>query len=294
MKVRFGYTIGPETDELSLGHLVDDLERLGFDLIWVPEILLSPTLDPIVALSFAAARTTRLKLGAHLVLPGRHPVQLAKQLVQLDRLSGGRLFMLAVLGVAQEADIGAQGIDRRRRASALEEMLPLMRRLWSGETVDHAGEHFRLEGVRLPVVPLDGPLEVWLGGQVTAALDRCGRVGEGWMPGGLLPHEAAEKKALIDRVAADNGRTVDPEHFGVNLYYAFESLPTEVAQRFAARRSGRPGEGLVPVGIDALHRRIDEWLEAGFSKFLLRPAVPPDDPSPELELLAREILPRTS
>lgn len=293
MKIRFGFTAGPETAPEVLGPLVDDLERLGFDSLWIPEVLLQPTLDPLVALSFAAARTTRLKLGTHLILPGRHPVTLARQLAHLDRVSGGRLLLVGVLGLPAEADAGAQGIGRKERAAAMEEMVPLLRRLWSGEPVDHEGPLFTLRGAQVTPRPHQEPLEMWLGGQAKRALARCGRLGDGWMPGLMLPGEAAALRPRIEEAAAAAGREIDPEHFGANLFYASGPLPKAVIDFFESQR-GAGGAEIIPVGLDALHARVDEWLEAGFSKFLLRPMVPPAQWTPELEWLAAEILPRST
>lgn len=293
MKIRFGFTAGNETSPDALGPLVDDLERLGFDSLWIPEVLLQPTLDPLVALSFAAGRTSKLKLGSHLILPGRHPVTLARQLAHLDRVSGGRLLLVCVIGLANEADAGAQGVDRKARASIIEEMVPLLRRLWTGEPVDHEGEHFRLANVSVTPTPAQEPLELWLGGKAKGALSRCGRLGDGWMPGLMLPREAAGIRPQIEAAAAEAGRVIDPEHFGANLFYASGPLPPEVVQLFKTQRAGDPAD-MVPIGYDAVRARAREWIDAGFSKFLLRPLVPPDDMGAELSRLADEILPLTT
>lgn len=291
MKVRFGFTIGPEVGPDELGPLVHDLERLEFDSLWVPEALLQPTLDPLVALAFAAARTTRLKLGTHLILPGRHPVHLARQLAHLDRLSDGRLLLLGVLGLPDEADAGVQGIDRTRRAAAVDEMVPLLRRLWDGESVDHEGELFRFRGASVSPRPTQDPLELWLAGQVPGALRRCARLGDGWMPGLIEPARAAELRARLEEEAAAIGRTMDPEHYGANLFYSREPLPAPVIEQMQARRSGVDIVAMTPIGFDALRERTQEWIDAGFSKFLLRPVTPPEDWTEELESLADAILP---
>lgn len=293
MKIRFGFTVGNETTPESLGTLVDDLERLGFDSLWIAEVLLQPTLDPLVALSFAAGRSKKLKLGSHLILPGRHPVTLARQLAHLDGVSNGRLLLVGVIGLPNEADAGAQGVDRKQRSSILEEMVPLLRRLWTGASVDHEGRHFRLENVTIGPTPCQQPLELWLGGKVKSALVRCGRLGDGWMPGLMLPAEAAALRPQIEAAAAEAGRRMDPEHYGANLFYARGPVPPQVAAFFSSQRGGDPAD-IIPVGFDALRARIDEWTEVGFSKFLLRPLVPPDDMHRELEQLADEILPRTT
>lgn len=294
VKVRFGFTIGPEVSAEQFPGIVDDLERLHFDSIWIPEALLQATLDPIVALTHAAARTTRLKLGSHLIIPGKNPVLLARQLAQLDRLSNGRLLIVAVLGLPDEAGTGAQILERAERSAALAEVVPLLRRLWSGDTVDHDGPRYPLTGVTVTPTPLQEPLEVWLAGQVPAALRRCGEMGDGWMPGLLLPDEATALRQQIERAAEKADREMDPEHYGVNLFYSSGPVPDAVAERLAARRSSASVDGLVPIGMDALRARVDEWLDAGFSKFLMRPIVPPQDWSSELEMLASEILPLTT
>ena len=97
VKVRIGFGPGigqaGTTAEWFAGF-VDDLEKLGFDSLWLPERLGGPTADPLVGLAFAAGRTKRLKLGTSvLVLPGRNPIVLAKELATLDALSGGRFLL---------------------------------------------------------------------------------------------------------------------------------------------------------------------------------------------------------
>lgn len=104
MKVRVGYGLGARSttnDQEGFTTLVDDLERLGFDSLWVSERVSGEAPDPIVAMAFAAARTQRLKFGMSvMVLPGRNPVLTAKALASLDRMSNGRLLPAFGLGVA--------------------------------------------------------------------------------------------------------------------------------------------------------------------------------------------------
>src|SRR2546428_13473168 len=107
MKVRFGFTCRGEADVApdDFPQLVDDLERLGFDSIWLPELMLNGPFDPLVGLAPAAARTERLKLGAYLIVPGRNPVRLARELANLDRLSGGGVVPVSGLGPPGETGI---------------------------------------------------------------------------------------------------------------------------------------------------------------------------------------------
>ncbi len=294
MKVRFGVTCRGQAD-LALEHFpqfVDTLERLGFDSLWLPELMLNGPFDPLVGLTHAAARTTRLKLGAYLIVPGRNPVRLARALANLDRLSGGRLLLIMVLGQPQAPEMLAQHVTQAERGALLDEVLPLLRRLWTGEVVQHDGPRYQLRDACIAPTPVQTPLEMWLGGQAPGALRRAGRLGDGWIPGQLTPTEAAEKRRHIEAAAAEAGRAIDPEHFGVNLTYSRGPLSAVAVEQMRRRRPDLDPTTVVPQSRMALLDRIDAWLQAGFSKFLLRPAVPPTDWTAELETLAADLLER--
>ena len=294
MKVRFGFACRGQA-ELSLDafpQLVDDLERLGFDSLWLPELMLNGPFDPLVGLAYAAARTTRLKLGAYLIVPGRNPVRLARELANLDRLSGGRLLLIMVLGQPTTSELLAQHVSKAERGALLDEVLPLLRRLWSGDVVQHHGPRYQLRDARLSPTPVQMPLEMWLGGQLPEALRRAGRLGDGWIPGLLTPTEAAAKRQRIEAAAAEAGRAIDPEHFGVNLTYSRGPLPVAAVEQVRRRRPDLDPADLIPQSRTALHDRVKAWLAVGFSKFILWPAVPPTDWTAELETLAADILER--
>ncbi len=279
MKVRIGVAAGPGVvdDAAAFFDLVDALDDLGYDSIWVPDVITTPTLDPITALAAAAGRRSRLKIGTHLVLPGRNPVLLAKQLATLDRVSNGRLLLLAVLGLRQPAELAAQGVEASARPKMLEEMIHIMRSLWQGQQLTFEGTHYRCQDVSLAVRPQQDPLELWLGGQVPAALKRCGRLGEGWMPGLCTPAEAAASRTIIDEAAAEAGRTIDGEHFGVNISWIDGPMDEAVATSIRNRRPDLDPEEMVPRGVGGLAERVEAFTEAGFSKFVIRPAVTPAD-----------------
>ena len=285
MKVRIGVAAGAGVVEepSAFFDLVDALDDLGYDSIWVPDVITTPTLDPIAALAAAAGRRQRLKLGTHLIVPGRNPVLLAKQLASLDRLSDGRLLLLAVIGLRQEAELAAQGVSAKARTTMLEESLTIMRALWRGETVDFQGQFHQVDGVSLAVTPQQEPLEIWLGGQVPAALERCGRIGEGWMPGLCTPAEAAAARQSIERAAGAAGREIEGEHYGVNISWVEESIGTEVAASVRSRRADLDPAEVIAVGEEGLQDRVRAFLDVGFSKFVIRPAVSPRDWSAAVE-----------
>ena len=122
MKIRVGYGFGVRTslNDAGFATVVDALESLRFDSLWLSERIGGEAPDPLVAMSFAAGRTTRLKFGMSvMVLPGRNPVVLAKELATLDRLSGGRLLPAFGLGVADPHEQQAFGVARDERAKQL-------------------------------------------------------------------------------------------------------------------------------------------------------------------------------
>ncbi len=292
MKVRIGVGmgIGPTGGADGLGRLVDDLDELGFDSIWLPEVLTAPTLDPLTGLAFAAAHNSHLKLGTTMLLPGRNLVRLAKELATLDLLSGGRLLCTFVPGLPRHPESGAAGVHGPGRGALMDEMLPVLRSLWAGETVTHQGAAADFSEVTLAPLPVQQPLEMWTGGMVPAALRRCGQLADGWLPSSCTPEEVAEAKVVIDQAAAEAGRAISPEHFGVSIAYAARPLEPKVVRALSANRRGTDPEQVVPVGIGGLRSLLERFIEVGFSKFVVRPLETPESWRTELEALSDGVL----
>jgi probable F420-dependent oxidoreductase len=278
MKVRIGVGLGTRTssDPSRFAALVDGLEALGFDSLWLSEQVSSDCPDPMVALSFAASRTDRLKLGTSVyVLPGRNPMLVAKQFATLDRLSRGRFLPAVGLGIAEQPERQAFDVPRDDRAGRFDEMLPLLRRFWTEESVDHKGRWFTYEGASVRPFPAQEPLEVWLGGIARSELRRCGRLGDGWLPAFATPDEVAKGRVEILRVAEDGGRPFDDEHFGALVPYVDGALPDGLVTRIRRRRKDVDPTEVVAEGMKGLRPLLERYIEAGASKFVVVPVNEP-------------------
>lgn len=285
MKVRFAISPGFGPPDLErFAAMVDRAEALGFDGLWFSDLPTVPSLDPFLAVAFAASRTTRLKLGANLVPFGYEPFVFARQLAQLDRVTGGRLLVTLVPGLDLPGERAALGIGRAHRGRMLDTRLPALRAWLAGDAVAVDGEH----SVALPVLPVQDPLEIWLGGTGPQAVTRAGHFADGWLGGHMPPAQAADLRARIDAAAADAGRAIDPEHFGLSLAYARNEDALAVSASRPASGSG-PIEP-VPVGRDALRSLVGRLVDVGLSKFVVRPAAPVTDWPTELTWLADTLL----
>src|SRR2546421_8590181 len=221
MKIRIGVgAAGASSTPEALAELVRGIDDLGFDSLWLSEVLTGPVLDPLIGLAWAGASTPRVKLGTTALLPGRNLLRLAKQLASLDALCQGRLLVTLVPGLTYAPERDAIGVEPKRRGAVIDEALPLLRRLWAGETVSHEGATGNFKDVRLSPLPVQQPLEVWLGGTAPAALERCGRVSDGWLPSLCTPEEAAAGRVVIEEAAATAGRPISGEHLGMSIRYA--------------------------------------------------------------------------
>ena len=285
MKVRIGVSLGVDgsTDRGALTEAVQAMEELRFDSLWLAERLTTAIPDPIAGIGFAAAVTRKLKLGTGVVvLPGRNPAVVAKQLATLDRLSGGRLLVTFGLG-GEPAERAALPIpDGRSRGDVFDETLVQVRRYLTEEGVD---------GVSVRPSTVQQPLEFWVAGSVPAAQRRAGRLADGWLTSLLTPDEAAAGREVVETEAERVGRRVDPEHFGLSLAYADDEIPPGIVATIAARRPGVDPADLIPVGLPATVARIEDYVKAGISKFVVRPAGVPADWPGTLAAMAEVLLP---
>jgi probable F420-dependent oxidoreductase len=288
MKIRIGIgAAGAASTPDTLGELVSAIDELHFDSLWLSEVLTGPVIDPLVGLAWAGAYNPRLKLGTTALLPGRNVVRMAKQLASLDVLCRGRLLVTLVPGLMYAPERDAIGADPKRRGAIIDDALPLLRRLWAGETVSHDGPAGSFRDVKLTPLPVQQPLEVWLGGTIPAALERCGRLSDGWLPSLCTPEEAAAGRVVIEEAAAKAGRSISAEHFGMSIGYARAPIDPATARVMTARRP-RSVE-LTPVGLPALRALIERFIAVGFSKFVLRPIAPPSSWRAELDALSSAV-----
>lgn len=213
-------------------------EANGFESVWVPEHLVlpaeipptylyaadgrppieprTPMYDPWVLLAAVAAATERIRLATNVyVLPLRHPIVTARSVVTLDRVSGGRVTLGVGVGWLEE-EFGVVGESFRDRGSRTDEIIPLLRRLWSEETVAHHGRHYGFGPVAFEPKPVQRRwgvrgIPVEIGGTSKAALRRAGRLGDGWIEIGARDlDDVARMLAVVRAARAEAGREDEP------------------------------------------------------------------------------------
>jgi probable F420-dependent oxidoreductase len=298
MKVRVGLGLSTFSlagwDHDTFWSIVDACEQGGWDSIWFSERVTYDAPDPLVAMAAVAGRTKRLKFGPSvMILPGRNPVLLAKQLATLDVVSRGRFVAAFGLGVDGRSDREIFGVAREELAGRTEEAVELIRRLWTGDKVTHEGRFYRVSEITIGPKPLQDPgPDVWFGGVSKPALRRVARLGDGWLPSFIAAAEYPEMSATIRSLATDAGRHIDDEHFGALVPYLPDGAgdPDQVLQVVAARRPGvDPRELVVLGGTAELRSRLERFIEHGASKFVVRPILKPKDWESELASVRAEV-----
>lgn len=271
VKIRFGVGTGSAADPAGLAALVDRLEAARVDSLWFSELVFAPAVDPTVGMAFALARTSRLKVGTSVaILPGRHPVLVAKQLASLAALAPKRV--LPVFGL-RPAGPGEQDLFPvpGPRGAVFDESLRLLRAVLRADDVDFDGDYFTVRGATVGKRPAR-PLDIWLGGRAPGAFRRIGRYGDGWLGSFVTPAEAAAGVSAINAAAAAAGREIEADHFGITLLLAENGIPAQLAARIGAQRAGADPNDVIAGSWTDLHRLVDGYLAAGLSKFVVVPA----------------------
>jgi probable F420-dependent oxidoreductase len=274
MGVRIGVSLGAAGAPGEFGAAVELLERARIDSLWLPETVYSPAVDPFTGMTFALAKTTHLKVGTGIsVLPGRHPVLVAKQLTSLAGLVPGRVLPAFGLQPATPAERALFPVPAGQRGAVFDEALTLLRLMLTQPSVTFQGTYFSVRDASAG--PLPGkPVDVWLGGSAPAGLRRVGRLADGWLGSLLTPAEAGDAVATINAAADEAGRAVEQDHFGISLSVAFGGIPDAQAASIRRRRPDADPATLVADGWAGARRLISAYADAGLSKFVVRPAAP--------------------
>ena len=234
----------PTIDELA--DLVGLVDRCGYDSMWVGDhvAFTIAIFDPLMQLAQAAVLSRRLVFGTDVyLLPLRHPTPVAKQVSTLDHLTEGRFIFGVGVGGEFPKEYEACGVPLNERGARLSESLTIMRKLWTGEPVSHAGKFFNFEGVKMQPPPRQpGGPPVWCGGRADPALRRIGRMTDGWMSYVVTPDMYRQGLEKIATAASEAARTFDRGFGTAHLLFtriddtyekALDAATVSLSQRYA-------------------------------------------------------------
>jgi probable F420-dependent oxidoreductase len=291
MKVRIGVSLGASGTPGEFEAAVGRLEAAGIDSLWLPENVYGPAIEPFTGMTFALAKTTQLKVGTGIsVLPGRHPVLVAKQLASLAGLAPGRVLPVFGLQPALAAERVLFPVPSGQRGAVFDEALTLLRLMLTDQEVTFHGTFFSVDGASVGSLPAK-PLDIWLGGSAPAGLRRIGRLADGWLGSFLTPAEARDAVATINAAADEAGRAVDQDHFGTSLAIAFGGIPDSLAAAARRRRPDADPATFIADGWAGARDMISAHVDAGLSKFVVRPAAPTGSLEDFIEGFTRELMP---
>jgi coenzyme F420-dependent glucose-6-phosphate dehydrogenase len=251
-----------------------EAERLGLDSVWVGDTLARAPLDALTVLSAFAARTSRVTLGTSALLPAlRNPIQTANQLLSIDLLSSGRLTVAVGAGFAgrSEPEFAFVDVPWERRRARLDDIVALWRDIWRGATSFHGSvlHYDSLPSFPEPTRPGGPP--VWLAAYTPGALERVGRLYDGWLP---YPPDPADYGTGLARIRSSAVRPVTPALFATVLVEDDPVLGRQLLEEYCQRNYGMPADFVQGIQMQVtgsaaeVAARLREY--EGVEHFLLR------------------------
>ncbi len=302
-RIRFGAGIAAGNRDAAI-EAINSLAAWGYDIIWMPDhvAFTGPVSDPLAQLTYFSALKPDLVYGTGVyLLPLRNPVTVGKMVASVDRLMGAGHFIFGI-GVGGEfpAEYEACGIPVKERGGRTNESIEIMKRLWTGEPVEHRGKYFSFgEITMLPTPATPGGPPIWIGGRSDAALRRAARLGDGWMPYVITADRFAEGLAFIAReaelahreftsfgTAAQIFATI-ADSYEQGLDIASERLSKRYAMNFreATKRYAAVGK---PADIA---QQIGAYIKAGARDIGIDLVCRRSERSAQLEQFAKEVIP---
>lgn len=292
----------PTIDELA--HLVGLVDRCGYDSMWVGDhvAFTIAIFDPLLQLAQAAVLSRRLVFGTDVfLLPLRHPTPTAKQVSTLDHLTEGRFIFGVGVGGEFPKEYEACGVPLNERGARLSESLTVMRKLWTGEPVSHAGKFFTFEDVKMQPPPRQaGGPPIWCGGRADPALRRIGRMTDGWMSYVVTPDMYRQGLEKIATAASEAARTFDRGFGTAHLLFtriddtyekALDAATISLSQRYAMDfRKAAQRYGALGTPQDVVET-IFKFQQAGVRHLILDFVGPYEERDQQIERFAAEAMP---
>ncbi|MDX1431065.1 MAG: LLM class F420-dependent oxidoreductase [Gammaproteobacteria bacterium] len=307
--MKFGFSLvvrGADATPDTFSRMAERAEALALDSLWLsahvilpPQVKSGYTLipgrkhaehwkecywEPFTVLGYLSARTSRLTLGTSVtIVPMHNPFELAKQVAEIDCLSGGRfVFGIGVGWFEEEFEVLGQNF--RNRGARTNEALELMRALWAPDPVSFAGKHYKVADARFSPKPVQRPgPPIWVAGGSEAAIRRAARYGDAWHPVRLTPDQLAAARGTLAQEVSAAGRAPGSVSIAMKLPLVFQD--------------GAPGKDQYPTQGRAqdIVSGIERYRELGAEHFVF-------DPVPEtlasaldtMERFANEVRPRLS
>lgn len=270
------------TDINLMTGMAQRAEQLGYESVWTFEHVIvpvdyeskypynssgkmgaepeAPFVDPLIALTAIAARTETIRLGTGVnILSEVNPLLFAKQTASLDVLSGGRLLLGVGIGWLRE-EFDAMGVPFERRGARFDDYVQAMRKVWSGDVVEHQSEFLNWSNFKSYPVPAQSPLPLIMGGNKGKIFERIARYGNGWFVPGSDPAEITSMLEQLRTVCEQEQR--DPEEIEITVMW--------------------PGHG----GKDA----VGQLADIGVHRVVVPLQALGPDPAEGMEKLAQEVI----
>jgi probable F420-dependent oxidoreductase len=277
--MKFGFSLivrGREATPDNFARIAERAEALAIDSLWCSaHIILPPQVksgyvlipglkhpehwkeaywEPFTVLSYLAALTSKLTLGTSVVIaPMHNPIELAKQVAEVDQLSRGRFVFGIGVGWFEE-EFEVLGQDFHNRGARTDEAMEFMKALWRGDPVSFAGKYYHVDNACFSPKPYQQPAPpIWVAGSSKAAMKRAARIAQAWHPVRATPEYLANARVELDAYLEAAGRTSESLEIAVKLPLVFQDGPPQAEQ---AQTQGR----VVDI-VDAIER----YRQAGAS-----------------------------
>ncbi|NKB55117.1 MAG: TIGR03619 family F420-dependent LLM class oxidoreductase [Alphaproteobacteria bacterium] len=279
--MQYGFSIivrGDAASPATFDAMAERAEALGIDALWSSDHLVMPPFitssypgradgqlpddwkrtyyQPFSVLNYLAARTTKVRLGTSvLILPMRNPLEVAAQMAELDRLSGGRANFGVGVGWYSE-EFAALGYPFKDRGKRTDDGLAIVKKLWTEAKASHDSPYFSFTDTELGPKPVQRPhLPIYIGGNSPAAMRRTARFADAWHPFKITPEGLAETRPVLEAALREAGRSSDGFPIAPKIALTFQDGPASAGQA--------PSEGRPQDIVDTLRR----FRDAGATEF---------------------------